>query len=120
ARLIDHHRGAARRVQIDEFVAPLPRRFAHQFVTHALFAQQKADLARKGTERELIELPHASGIAAAGRHAQRLWHIDLAATEYTKAVCPELVEALFFLLRKRKNGPLRLTCQSLRTAFDKL
>src|SRR3546814_2481486 len=65
ARLVDHHRGASGGVEVDELVAAFPRRFAHQFISDALFAQQKTDLARKGTERELIELPHGSGIAAA-------------------------------------------------------
>src|SRR3546814_5468029 len=57
---------------VDEFVASFPRRFAHQLITHALFAEQKANFAREGTQGELIELPHAHGIAAAGPGAQRL------------------------------------------------
>src|SRR3546814_1388465 len=72
ALLVDHDRGAARGVEVDKFVAPLPRRFAHQFVAHALFAEQKADFAREGTQGELIELPNRHGIAAGGRWEQRL------------------------------------------------
>src|SRR3546814_4534968 len=56
ALLVDHDRGAARGVEVDKFVAPLPRRFAHQFVAHALFTEQKADFAREGTQGELLEL----------------------------------------------------------------
>ena len=59
--------------KIDEFVAAFPRRFAHQLIADTLLAQQKPDLARKGTERELVELPHAYRIAAGGRCTQRLW-----------------------------------------------
>ena len=68
ATLVDHHRGAAGGVEVDELVAPLPRRLAQQFIADPLFAQQKPDLAGKGTKRKLIELPHGFDIAAAGRN----------------------------------------------------
>src|SRR3546814_3261575 len=72
ALLIDHDRGTAGRVEVDEFVASFPRRFAHQLITNALFAEQKENFARAGTKGELIELPHAHGIATSGPGAQRL------------------------------------------------
>ena len=42
---LDHHRGLARRVQVDELVALLPRVLADQFMPDALFRQDQADLA---------------------------------------------------------------------------
>src|SRR3546814_2202511 len=59
-------------VHVEEFVAALPRRFAHEFVPHALFAEQEPDLARKGAKRELIELPHAPGVTAPADEAEGL------------------------------------------------
>src|SRR3546814_10686412 len=35
------------------------RGLAHHIIADPLFAEQEPDLARKGTERKLIELPHA-------------------------------------------------------------
>src|SRR3546814_14457356 len=51
-------RRRAGRIEVEEFVAPLPGRFAHKVVTHALLAEQQADLAGKGAERKLEKLPH--------------------------------------------------------------
>ena len=48
-------------IEVHELVAPLPRIFAHQLVADALFGEDQADLARKGTERELEQLPHGCG-----------------------------------------------------------
>src|SRR3546814_9397312 len=69
---IGHHRRLPGRVHVEEFVAALPRRFAHEFVPHALFAEQEPDLARKGAKRELIELPHAPGVTAPADEAEGL------------------------------------------------
>src|SRR3546814_19097780 len=56
---ISHHRRAARRIHVEEFIPLQPRGLAHQIIADPLFAEQEPDLARKGTERKLIELPHA-------------------------------------------------------------
>src|SRR3546814_8618766 len=50
---------AARRIHVEEFIPLQPRGLAHQIIADPLFAEQEPDLARKGTERKLIELPHA-------------------------------------------------------------
>ena len=55
---LDHHRGFARGIEVHELVTPLPRAFAHQLVTDALFGKDQPHLARKRTERELEQLPH--------------------------------------------------------------
>ena len=72
---VDQHRRLAGRVQVDELVAPLPRIFAHQLMRDALLAEDQPDLAGKGTERELVQLPHgraalARAAAAVHRHAR--------------------------------------------------
>ncbi len=61
---IDHHRSLARGVQVDELVAFLPGILAHQLVADALLREDQADLARKGAQRELEELPHGVGALA--------------------------------------------------------
>ena len=60
----DQHRGLARRIEVDELVAPLPRIFAHQFMRDALFAKHEPDLAREGAQRELEQLPHGGTLRA--------------------------------------------------------
>src|SRR3546814_16686457 len=56
---ISHHRRAARRIHVEEFIPLQPRGLAHQIIADPLFAEPEPDLARKGPERKLIELPHA-------------------------------------------------------------
>ena len=55
---LDHHRRFARRVQVDELVALFPRVLAHQLMADAFLGKDQPDLARKGAQRELEELPH--------------------------------------------------------------
>ena len=57
------------RVQVDELVALLPRVFAHQLMADAFLGQDQPDLARKGAERELEELPHGAAALARGGDA---------------------------------------------------
>jgi hypothetical protein len=71
---IGHHRRAARRVHVQKLVALRPGRFAHQIIADAFLAQQKPHLARKGTEGELIELPHAALCSAGAKICQRRKH----------------------------------------------
>ena len=69
---LDQHRGLARRIEVHELVASLPRIFAHQFMRHALLAEHQANLARKGTERELEQLPHGACFNAGSGRVHRL------------------------------------------------
>ncbi len=69
--LVDQHRGLAGGVQIDKFVAPLPRIFAHQLMRYAFLAKHQPDLAREGTKRELEQLPHGGAALARMRAASR-------------------------------------------------
>ena len=72
------------RVQVDELVALLPRVLAHQLMADALLGEDQADLARKGAERELEELPHgAAALAASG--AVRLALRDRSDRAYSRA-----------------------------------
>src|SRR3546814_20957844 len=62
---------AARRIHVEEFIPLQPRGLAHQIIADPLFAEQEPDLARKGTERKLIELPHAHLCSARVAMCQR-------------------------------------------------
>ena len=64
---LDHDRRFSGRIQVDELVALLPRIFAHQLMADALLRQDQADLARKGAQRKLEELPHGRAALAYGR-----------------------------------------------------
>ena len=65
---LNHHRSFTGGVQVHELVAAFPRVLAHQFMADTLLGEDQADLARKGAERELEELPHgAAALAAKGR-----------------------------------------------------
>ena len=57
---IDHHRGLAGGVEVDELVALLPRVFAHQLMRDSLFRKDQSDLPRKRAQRELKQFPHES------------------------------------------------------------
>src|SRR5207237_2227906 len=70
---LDHHRGFARRVQVDELVALLPWVFPHQFMAYAFLGKDQPDLPRKGAKRELEKLPHGGAALAAGCRASSAW-----------------------------------------------
>ena len=61
---LDHRRSFARRVQIHELVALLPWVLAHQLMADALLCEHEPNLARKGAQRELEELPHGAAALA--------------------------------------------------------
>ena len=61
---LDHHRRFARRIEVHELVTTLPRILAHQLMADALLGEDESDLARKGAQRELEELPHRAGALA--------------------------------------------------------
>ena len=63
---VDHDRRFAGGVEVDELVAALPRVLAHQLRGDSLLGQDEPDLARKGTQRELEELPHGAGSFSGG------------------------------------------------------
>jgi hypothetical protein len=58
ARFLDQHRCPAGGIEVGELVALKPGRLADQLMGDALLGQHQPDLARKGTEGELVELPH--------------------------------------------------------------
>src|SRR5437763_10212009 len=62
---LNHHRSFTGGVQVHELVAAFPRVLAHQFMADTLLGEDQADLARKGAERELEELPHGAAALAA-------------------------------------------------------
>ncbi len=70
---LHHHRRLAGGVEVDELVALQPGRFADQLIAHALLAEHQPDLAGKGAERELEEVPHdhpcLDGTASTGKGA---------------------------------------------------
>src|SRR5260221_10120341 len=62
---LDHHRSFTSGVQVHELVSALPRIFAHQLMADAFLGEDEPDLARKGAEGELEELPHGAAALAA-------------------------------------------------------
>src|SRR6185503_12660126 len=70
---LDHHRSLAGGIEVDELVALLPRVLAHQLMADAFFREHQTDLAGKGAERELEELPHGGAALARGRGASSAW-----------------------------------------------
>jgi hypothetical protein len=63
----DNNRRFAGGIEIDELVALLPRVLANELMADSLLGQDEPDLAGKGAERELEELPQGRAALAYGR-----------------------------------------------------
>ena len=61
---VDQDRRFAGGIEVDELVPLLPWVLAHQLMPHALLGEDEANLAGKGAERELEELPHGGAALA--------------------------------------------------------
>src|SRR3546814_6390242 len=92
---------AARRIHVEEFIPLQPRGLAHQIIADPLFAEQEPDLARKGTERKLIELPHAHLCSARVAICQR----GNRSEEHTSELQSLMrISYAVFCLKKKKNN----------------